>query len=172
MKVVVFTQDNFAYAAVKKVVTFAALTMCATYGWANKVESLEEFTKPLDKKTFLPSTVQGSKTDGITISTPTADLAWLAEFYEASIDAHSAADIYPLISGIAKVFKQKDYTSVDNILSTAPLNSLSVTAMVTLVRTTYPARSKLQEWDNSLHAIREKLISLGENSNSLLRGLA
>jgi len=80
-------------------------------------------------------------------------------------------DIYPVVFGITKLFKSKKYTTVDNILATAPINSLSVLQMVGLIRTTYCAKTKLSQWKITLDNIRRELVFRGENASALLRGL-
>lgn len=170
--VIVFSPKEPIFSATMTSDNVVPLTMCKTYDWATIVVNNESPIGNQSKRLFEPSVSLLDAAEEFTISTPGADLTWLAEFYESAIDAQSAPDIYPLVSGIAEMFRQKDYISVDNILCTAPLNSMSVTAMVTLVRTTYPARNKLTQWSKSLCSIREKLHSNGENAAALLRGLA
>jgi len=84
---------------------------------------------------------------------------------------NKGSDIYPLISGITKLFKSKKYTDIDTILAAAPINSLSVLHMVSLIRTTYCAKTKLNQWKITLDNIHRELAFRGENASALLRGL-
>lgn len=153
---------------------YAVETSHCSYLWTSYEDAREcptVWDAPQQEK-FTPSVLHFREKDEITFCSPMANLSWLAEFYEEADEAKTSIDIYPLISGISDLFSDKDYLSVDNILSSAPLDKLSVTAMVALIRTTYPAKSKLSHWDESLEAVRSKLASIGENHQSLLRGLA
>lgn len=98
-------------------------------------------------------------------------LPWLADFYEEAATAKTAKSIYPLVSGISKLFGSKDYETVDRLLQHAPLDRLSPTALATLVRTTYPAKSKLNNWTSTVQAVYNKLDSQGLDASRILRGL-
>lgn len=100
-----------------------------------------------------------------------AQLGWLAEFYDQHSHASTAEEIFPLISGIGEMFQNKQYGAVDRVLSEAELATLSPTVMITLVRTTYPARKKLDHWSTAVEAVKDQLDSQGLDAKRLLRGL-
>jgi len=70
------------------------------------------------------------------------------------------------------LFKKKDYGSVEEILAIADLDNFSNTAMVALVRTTYPAKDKLNNWTDTVERVRENLVRKGLDAEKLLRGLS
>ena len=96
---------------------------------------------------------------------------WLAEFYKTANQANTAEKIYPLISGIADLMKAQDYKPVDQMLSEVRLDMLSITAMVAMVRTTFPARHKLKHWTEAVNSIRESLSTQGLDATKFLHGL-
>lgn len=100
-----------------------------------------------------------------------ASIPWLSDFYACSAQAATASDIYPLVSGVSALFRKKEYNTVDRLLSEVNLEKLSPTAMVTLVRTTFPARDKLESWNKTVVTIKDQLDSKGLDSANLLRGL-
>jgi len=99
------------------------------------------------------------------------DLPWLADFYESAENIKSAEMIYPLIAGITNLFSAKDYETINKILIEVPLDKLSPTVMVALMRTTFPARNKLGNWKGAVQSVSDSLKSRGLNSARILRGL-
>ncbi len=96
---------------------------------------------------------------------------WLVSFYKAAPLASNATDIYPLISGISSLFGSKDYASVDYILQSAPIETFSLISMITLVRTTFPAKNKLENWNSAVGKVKQIVVARGEDPSKLLRGL-
>lgn len=68
------------------------------------------------------------------------------------------------------MFIKKDYQAVDNMLESLDM-SLPFEDLVCTIRTTYPARKKLNNWSNTLTKIKEELDRRGINSSQALRGL-
>lgn len=100
-----------------------------------------------------------------------AELDWLGEFYSKHSQASKAEEIFPLVKGVGEMFQKRQYGLVDRILNEAELDALSPTVMITLVRTTYPARKKLNKWSSAVGAVKDQLDSQGLDSKRLLRGL-
>ena len=96
------------------------------------------------------------------------NLEWLNASYK---NAHSAKEIYPIVSGFRELFVQKDYSKIDDILAGIDLSKLSITAMVTFVATTSPARSKLKNWHSTIHLISGELTSQELDAKQILKGL-
>ena len=99
------------------------------------------------------------------------EIIWLNEFYKTSSTASNAKDIYPLISGIRCLFKDKDYETVDIILKDMDYSKLSHVAMVAFLTSTFPARSKLDNWNSSINKVDNYLKKDGLDSKSILQGL-
>jgi hypothetical protein len=96
--------------------------------------------------------------------------AWLYEFYEASKNANKAKDIYPVVKNIKKLFADKEYLIVDEILKEVQLDQLSYTAMVAFVSASFPARRSLINWNALCDRVKEKLDDMGLDSSSILIG--
>lgn len=152
----------------KTIVT--AVATAGVFAWLS-ASGIETYTPPVN--TYQYDDVPSKNVMQFTqyFSKATKELTWLSEFYSTAVDANTAKDIYPLISGIAKLFEDKEYTTVDSILLEAQLEIMSPTAMTTLVRTTYPARKKLANWDAKVIDIKNKLDFLGIDTRKVLRGL-
>ncbi|MYM64126.1 hypothetical protein [Pseudomaricurvus sp. HS19] len=142
--------------------TVAAGVVVLTYDWADAHDSMHKRTSTgsllLD---FVPGRVARADNRH----------AWLEKFYLDAARATKAADIYPLVSGVKGLFSKKAYKDVDDILLSAPLGKFSVLSLLTLVRTTYPAKSKLGNWSACLERVRALLKEKGEDPAKLLRGL-
>lgn len=98
--------------------------------------------------------------------------SWFNDFCNHAASVEKPAEIFPLVQGIATLFKKKDYGSVEEILAIADLDNFSNTAMVALVRTTYPAKDKLNNWTDTVERVRENLVRKGLDAEKLLRGLS
>ena len=98
--------------------------------------------------------------------------SWFNDFCTHAASVEKPAEIFPLVQGIATLFKKKDYGSVEEILTIANLDNFSNTAMVALVRTTYPAKDKLNNWVDTVERVRENLVRKGLDAEKLLRGLS
>ena len=97
--------------------------------------------------------------------------SWLTELYQIGEDAISAEDIQSAVSGITDLFISKDYSSVDTILAQLEVDKLSALSLVTIARSTFPARDNLQNWDRAITRISEQLEVLGKKPSKALRGL-
>lgn len=152
----------------KTIVT--AVAAVGAFAWLG-LSDIETYTPPVN--TYQSESKSQNNVIQFTryFSKQVEELTWLADFYSTALYANTAKDIYPLISGIAKLFEEKDYSTVNTILAEAQLDILSPTAMITLVRTTYPARKKLDNWDSKVINVKEKLDILGFDTTKTLRGL-
>lgn len=83
----------------------------------------------------------------------------------------TAKDIYPLVHGIKVLFSEKKYEEVDRILMETDLTTLGALPLVTLVRTTYPARDDLKNWRSCVLRVRNQLVLRELDANHMLRGL-
>lgn len=96
---------------------------------------------------------------------------WFEQFKMTADSADTVEKIYPLVSGIADLFTESAYGEVDSLLADPEIDRFSDTALVTLVRTTFPARAKLTNWASCLEQVRSILEARGLDSEKLLRGL-
>lgn len=82
----------------------------------------------------------------------------------------TAKELYPIVAWVAGKFKDKNYKTVDQWLKETDL-SKSTTELCTIIRTTYPARNKLEYWKETLLRLSSELENRGLNSSQILRGL-
>jgi hypothetical protein len=148
----------------------SAVAAASVFAWIG-ASDIETYTPPIS--TYQTESHLSKKIVQFThsLSKISTNLTWLTDFYKTALNASTAQEIYPLISGIAKLFEEKDYSTVNTIIAQAQLDVMSPTAMTTLVRTTYPARKKLANWDSKVIDVKEKLDILGMDTKKVLRGL-
>jgi hypothetical protein len=96
--------------------------------------------------------------------------AWLYAFYESSITADKAKDIYPIVKNIKSLFAEKEYQIVDEILNEIQIGQLSATAMVAFISSSFPARRNLSNWNSTCDEVKNKLEEMGLDSKSILIG--
>lgn len=100
-----------------------------------------------------------------------SEVPWLSYIYENAENIKSPEDIYPIVTGFSELFQKEDYHLADKILASIDFNNLNTLTAVTILRTTYSARSQLPSWKSTLDAVKLILVLRGENSSHLLRGL-
>lgn len=99
------------------------------------------------------------------------NISWLNDFYKSASSVSKAKEIYPLVSGIRKLFANQDYSTVDNILIEMDHSKLSHTAMVAFITSTFPARDKLENWHLSVERVKLSLEKDGLDADNILQGL-
>jgi len=159
----------FSSQSATRTLVTAAVVMVGAFTWSNDTQ-IETFESPTS--VFQNVIENEDKTQYISLFTKISqELTWLRDFYKTALMADTAKDIYPLITGISDLFSNKKYDIVDKILDQAELGKLSPTAMTTLVRTTYPARQKLSNWNRTVLNVKNVLEESGLDANKILRGL-
>jgi len=83
----------------------------------------------------------------------------------------TAEDIYPVMSDIIDLFREKKYSEVDTILASVPVYKCNPMLLLTYARVTYSARSKLKYWVSYTSEVGRYLKSRGEDYKRLMRGL-
>jgi len=86
---------------------------------------------------------------------------------EEWLNADSAETHYPMVAGFTKLMTASDYGLIDKYLDNAPLNDMSLLSKIGLIRTTYAARSKLNNW----HETRDRIALTVDEPVKYLRGL-
>lgn len=148
-----------------------AVAAVGAFIWQGISEENKTYTPPVNTYQAEVSSTSNVIQYASIVSKVSQNLVWLKNFYENALNANTAKEIYPLISGISDLFKEKKYKTVNDILAEAELDKMSPTAMTTLVRTTYPARNKLSNWNDKVVDIKQKLDLSGVDSKKVLRGL-
>jgi len=81
--------------------------------------------------------------------------------------ADDAKDIYPIVAAVTKAFHAKDFEGVDSLLMEMDFANLNELSMVCLIRTTYCARHKLENWID----LRDRIAEVIPKPQRTLRGL-
>ena len=95
-------------------------------------------------------------------------LEWASVNYKS---ANKAKDVYFIVKGFRDLFNVRDYENADSVLAGIDLSKLSPLAMVAFVRTTFPARHKLNNWHYTVELIRDELANQELDAENILRGL-
>ncbi|TKE96210.1 hypothetical protein FCV61_16250 [Vibrio sp. F12] len=98
-------------------------------------------------------------------------LPWLKDFYDIGNSAHTAKEVLPLISGIKRLFSEKQYSTVSDILLEMEVNKLSPTAMIAFISAAYPARNKLSSWSLAVDKVKASLTIHELDADEILKGL-
>lgn len=99
------------------------------------------------------------------------DFPWLESFYEISQVATRASDLLPMVNGVTQLLTQQKDREVDNLLRNINLNRLGLLSKVALIRITYPAKHRLEYWQDALERIQVSIEKQGESSEFHLRGI-
>ena len=85
--------------------------------------------------------------------------------------AEKLKDILPAMLFINENLYKQNYKIIDNILWKLKVYDISVLSMVSIIRMTFPAKSKLHNWNFCLDKIEAELMKRGEDYPLILRGL-
>ncbi|PHQ57943.1 MAG: hypothetical protein COA29_02465 [Porticoccus sp.] len=96
---------------------------------------------------------------------------WFLSFCDSASTAKNAQDIYPLVDGFSDLFLEKSYSKVDDILKFVDMRRFNELSIATLLRTTYPARDRLDSWYEALYEAERELCGRGLDSEKYLKGL-
>jgi len=99
------------------------------------------------------------------------DYSWLDSLYEIDMDSTSPSDVRFLFRKIGEYFRDGRFGACDNVLKRIDVERAPTLVLVSLIRRTYPAHSKLKEWTNTLASIYKELNARDYNANEMLRGL-
>ena len=101
------------------------------------------------------------------------NLEW---FYSAINDGANSKPtptaLVEVINGINEFIRGYAFKELDRILKSTDLAVVSVASLVTIIRATYPVRSRLGEWVPFRNSAITELNSRGKDSSLLLKGVA
>jgi hypothetical protein len=98
------------------------------------------------------------------------DLSWI-ELAEQPASGTPSADLVTVIDGINVLLKQGRFFLIDKIFRSLSLEAMEPRMMLAFARTTFPVRTKLDEWRSFVSSVANELDKRGLDSQSLLRGL-
>ena len=79
----------------------------------------------------------------------------------------TSEDIYPLVYVITKYFTDKKYDAINDTLLVVDLSNFNALLMVCLIRATFAAREKLDNWEG----LRDRIALLIDDPHQTMRGL-
>ena len=103
---------------------------------------------------------------------PSLDLSWYKKATEPTKSPLKPSDLTPIITGLTNLLKAGYFAELDRLLMSFDIKKVAPEIMVTILRTTFPARRKLlRNWSKLLKDVRAELFVRKLDADKILRGL-
>jgi hypothetical protein len=151
-------------------VVWCELTANATAGIGTLVPGRQTILMRIESSS--QDRAAGEAQAAASISFDEQELATLFRLLRASAEQLRDSDIAEAIRELSKLLSSGKLQTVDAILNAIQPTELSVEMMITLLRTSYVARTSLQSWATFLERARAEVTRRGRNPAKVFRGLS
>ena len=133
-------------------------------------------TGSIVKNEYVPSNSHETKSflannDYRVVHSLAAMYPWLASFYEVSNTAASAKEIQPFVSGITDLYIENKFDIVNAIFEEMDVSQMSILSLITISRTAFRAKDKLNSWDVKFQQIKNRINELDYQCEKVLIGI-
>mgnify|MGYP000504163234 CR=1 FL=1 len=97
--------------------------------------------------------------------------SWLDEFYQVSSYSKSAKEVQSFVSGVTDLYIENKFDTVNAILDEMNVREMDLFPLVTVARTAFRAKDKLNSWNSKLLEIQARLTELDYDYKRVLRGI-
>ena len=91
--------------------------------------------------------------------------------YRVEESSVSPADLLPLYKEINELFQGGYYETFDEFLTKIDFTQTAPVVMIGIIRLSFSARYKLENWEDATYRVYDELLSRGMEAATLLRGL-
>jgi hypothetical protein len=103
--------------------------------------------------------------------TAPADITWATNALELQ-EKPTHSELVSVVSGISKLIADRSIAILSSTLNDLLKDpNLRLDVMVVTLRGSFPARSQIAHWKELVNLARQRVIKLGRNPDTLLRGL-
>lgn len=104
-------------------------------------------------------------------ATAPADITWATKALELQ-EKPTHSELVGVVSGISKLIAERNIAILGATLDDLVRDPrLRLDVMVAALRGSFPARSQIVQWKELVNLARQRVVKLGRNPDSLLRGL-